>query len=122
MKQVREVRQAARAVASLDRPVGEGGDAALIDLMAGTAPRTDEEVEVSLTEEALHKAVEQLPEREKQVVKLRFGLDGDQDPKSLEEIGRRLGITRERVRQIESTALQRLARRRELEALSGAAA
>jgi RNA polymerase primary sigma factor len=122
LKQVREVRQAARAVASLDRPVGEGGDAALIDLMSGTALRTDEEVEVSLTEEALHKAVEQLPEREKQVVKLRFGLDGDQDPKSLEEIGRRLGITRERVRQIESTALQRLARRRELEALSGAAA
>src|SRR5213595_1876347 len=42
LKQVREVRQAARAVASLDRPVGEKGDASLVDIMAGTAPRTDE--------------------------------------------------------------------------------
>ena len=122
LKQVREVRQAARAVASLDRPVGEEGDAALVDIMAGTAPRTDEEVEVSLAEEALHRAVNDLPEREKQVVKLRYGLNGDEDPKSLEEIGRRMGITRERVRQIESTALERLAMRRELEALDGAAA
>ena len=122
LKQVREVRHAARAVASLDRPVGEEGDAALIDIMAGEGRRTDEEVEVSLAEEALHNAVNQLPEREQQVVKLRYGLDGDQDPKSLEEIGRRMGITRERVRQIESTALERLAMRRELEALNEAAA
>ena len=43
----------------------------------------------------------QLPEREREVVKLRFGLNGDPDPKSLEEIGRHLGVTRERVRQIE---------------------
>src|SRR5438045_3821066 len=122
LKQVREVRQAARAVASLDRPVGEEGDASLIDIMAGTAPRTDEQVEVSLAEEALDRAVEELPDREKEVVKLRYGLNGDQDPKSLEEIGRRMGITRERVRQIESTALERLALRRELEALNEAAA
>jgi RNA polymerase primary sigma factor len=122
LKQVREVRQAARAVVSLDRPVGEDRDAALGDITAGTAPRTDEEVEVSLTEEALHRAVDDLPERERQIVKLRYGLDGDQDPKSLEEIGRRLGITRERVRQIEAAALGRLAMRRELEALNEAAA
>src|SRR5436853_2701511 len=64
LKQVREVRQAARAVASLDRPVGEEGDAALVDLLAGTAPRTDEQVEIALGEEALHRAVGELPERE----------------------------------------------------------
>src|SRR5437764_8087350 len=63
IKQVREVRQAARAVASLDRPVGEEGDAALVDIMAGTAPRTDEEVEISLAEEAVRNAVNELPER-----------------------------------------------------------
>jgi RNA polymerase primary sigma factor len=52
------------------------------------------------------------------VIKLRYGFDGDQDPKSLEQIGRILGITRERVRQIETQALGRLAEQRELAALS----
>jgi len=54
-------------------------------------------------------------------VKLRYGLNGDRDPKSLEAIGRELGLTRERVRQIESAALERLAVNRELEALGDAA-
>ena len=72
---------------------------------------------VSLTENAVRHAVNALPEREREVVKLRYGMDGDPDPKSLEEIGRQLGLTRERVRQIEARALQRLAERRELAAL-----
>jgi RNA polymerase primary sigma factor len=54
-------------------------------------------------------------------VKLRYGLNGDRDPKSLEAIGRELGITRERVRQIEAAALERLAVHRELDAVSDAA-
>jgi RNA polymerase primary sigma factor len=120
LKQVREVRDAARAVTSLDRPVGEEGDAALVDLMGGEAAQVEEEVQVSLAEEALHRAVEELPAREKEVVKLRYGLNGDSDPKSLEEIGRRLGITRERVRQIESNALARLAMHRELDSMKAA--
>ncbi len=115
LKQVREVRSAARAVTSLDRPVGVDGDASLGDLMSDEAREVAEEVEVSLAEEALRRAVDELPDREKEVVKMRYGLDGDPDPKSLEEIGRVLGITRERVRQIESTALQRLAVNRELD-------
>src|SRR6266511_4354466 len=81
-----------------------------------------EEVRVSLAETAVRSAVETLPEREREVVKLRFGMNGDRDPKSLEEIGRQLGITRERVRQIESQALGRLAERREVAALSEHAA
>jgi RNA polymerase primary sigma factor len=88
--------------------------------MAGESPEPSEEVHVSLAEEALHKAVAALPEREREVVKLRFGLKGDSDPKSLEEIGRRLGLTRERVRQIESRTLERLALLREIEALHAA--
>ena len=120
LKQIKEVRSAARAVTSLDRPVGEEGDATLVDIMAGTSEAPEEEVHVSLAEEVLHKAVAELPEREREVLRLRYGLNGDGDPKSLEEIGRRLGVTRERVRQIESAALQRLALRREIEALRAA--
>jgi RNA polymerase primary sigma factor len=121
LKQVREVRQAARAVASLDKPVGENDSASFGDLFASEDRRPDEQVEVELTESALRSAVDELPEREQQIVKLRYGLDGDQDPKSLEEIGRILGITRERVRQLEAEALRRLAERREIAAIKNAA-
>src|SRR6266576_3933082 len=69
----------------------------------------------------LRRAVDELPEREREIVKLRYGLNGDRDPKSLEAIGRELGITRERVRQIEAAALERLAVHRELDAVSDAA-
>jgi RNA polymerase primary sigma factor len=120
LKQVREVRQAARAVTSLDKPVGTEGDTSLGDLFGDEAPQVDEEVHVSLEQEALHRAVRSLPEREQQVVKLRYGLDGEEDPKSLEEIGRRLGLTRERVRQIEAAALERLAVNREIDSLRAA--
>jgi RNA polymerase primary sigma factor len=108
LKQVREVRQAARAVTSLDKPIGADNAGTMGDLIAQEQGRIEEEVEVSLTQKALHSAVEQLPEREKEVVKLRYGFNGDTDPKSLEEIGRRLGLTRERVRQIEHEALAKL--------------
>ncbi len=121
LKQVREVRAAARAVASLDKPVGDDGDTSYGDLVAKEAGNVEEEVTVSLGEEALHRAIDLLPDRERQVIKLRYGFDGDPDPKSLEEIGRRLGLTRERVRQIESRALERLAMERELESLRSAA-
>ncbi|MDQ4030380.1 MAG: sigma-70 family RNA polymerase sigma factor [Actinomycetota bacterium] len=120
-KHVREVRQAARAVTSLDKPIGDEADASLGDLFAAETPTVEEEVHVSLDQELLHRALADLPDREQQVLKLRYGLDGDEDPQSLESIGRQLGITRERVRQLEATALERLAMRRELGALIEAA-
>jgi RNA polymerase primary sigma factor len=116
IEQVEEVRDAARTVTSLDRPVGEEGDTALGDLLEGGAPPVDQEVEVSLSEQLLRRTIEDLPETERDVITLRFGLTGD-DPKPLRETGRRLGLSAERVRQIESRALKRLAMRRELEAL-----
>jgi RNA polymerase primary sigma factor len=121
LKQVRETRAAARAVASLDKPLANDGDTSFGDLIAGEEPEPAAEVEVSLAEQALHQAVGELPDREQEVIKLRFGLNGDRDPVSLEEIGRRLGITRERARQLETRALARLSERRELEALHEAA-
>jgi RNA polymerase primary sigma factor len=107
-------------VASLDKAVGDEGDAALGDLVAHDPEDVEESVTVSLGEDALHRAVEMLPERERLVIKLRYGLDGDPDPKSLEEISRVLGVTRERVRQIEAKALSRLALERELESIRAA--
>jgi RNA polymerase primary sigma factor len=120
LKQVREVRSAARAVASLDKPVGEDEGSSFGDLFAAEQAQPEEELHVSLREDALRKAVAGLPDRERDVIRLRYGVDSD-DPQSLEEIGRRLGLTRERIRQIESQALQRLAVNREIAALREAA-
>jgi RNA polymerase primary sigma factor len=121
-KHVREVRNAARAVTSLDKPLGAEGDASSLgELFPSDQAQPEEEVHVSLQEEVLHRALAELPEREQSVLKLRYGLDGDTDPKSLEEIGRILGLTRERVRQIETRALEHLAMHREVGALGEAA-
>jgi RNA polymerase primary sigma factor len=121
LQQVREVRDAARAVTSLDRPVGESEETSLRDLFVSDHPQPDAVMEVSLTEDTVRKAVAELPEREREVVKLRYGLDGDPDPQSIGEVVRRLGISRERVRKIESDALARLARMREIGGLRTAA-
>jgi RNA polymerase primary sigma factor len=116
LEQVEEVREAARTVTSLDRPVGEDGDTALGDLLEGGTLPPDQEVEVSLSEQVLRRTIRELPETERDVITLRFGLTGE-EPQPLRETGRRLGLSAERVRQIESRALKRLAMRRELEAL-----
>jgi RNA polymerase primary sigma factor len=110
---VHEVMAAARAVASTDTPVGDDGDASFGDLIAGTGPSTEEEASASLRDLAVRQAVANLPERERDVIELRFGLVGD-GPASLESIGKQLGLTRERVRQLESDALRRLAQNEDL--------
>jgi RNA polymerase primary sigma factor len=120
LKQVREVREAARAVTSLDRPVGEEGETSFGELVAGDEAGPEETLHVSLEQSTLRRAVRALPEREREVLQLRYGLNGDRTPKSLEEIGRQLGLTRERVRQVEASALERLAVNREIEALRAA--
>jgi RNA polymerase primary sigma factor len=114
LQQAREVRAAARAAASLDQPVGEAEDAVFGDFVAGDGPLPEEEVELSLRSQALQEALLALTERERHVIVLRYGLDG-QEPRTLEQIGRRLGLTRERVRQIEVESLRRLASLREME-------
>jgi RNA polymerase primary sigma factor len=112
--QAKEVRAAARASTSLDQPIGEGDDAVFGDFVAGDGPLPEDEVELSLRSQALQEALLALQPRERTVLVLRYGLD-DQEPKTLEDIGRRLGLTRERVRQIEVECLRRLASLREME-------
>jgi RNA polymerase primary sigma factor len=114
LHQAKEVRAAARASASLDQPVGEADDAVFGDFVAGDGPLPEEEVELSLRSQALQEALAALSDRERCVLVLRYGLDNS-EPKTLEEIGKRLGLTRERVRQIEVETLRRLASLREME-------
>jgi RNA polymerase primary sigma factor len=118
--EIRRLREAPRAVTSLDRPVGEEGATTLGELLPGDETPVTEEVEISLQEEAVHRALDRLPEPERQVVKLRFGINGD-EPTSAEAVGRRLDIPPHRVRQIETRALERLAQERELDELAAAA-
>jgi RNA polymerase primary sigma factor len=117
---IEELRDAARAVTSLDRPIGEEGEAAFGDLLPSDAPEPEEEVDISLRSEALMRALDQLPDREREVVKLRFGVNGG-EPTPLRETGRRMGLSPERVRQLEGKALKRLAATREMEGLREAA-
>jgi len=114
VEQAREVRAAARASASLDQPVGDHEDAVFGDFVAGDDPLPEERVEGALRSQALAIALQALSERERQVLVLRYGLI-DEEPKTLEEIGKRLGLTRERVRQIELDSLRRLANLREMQ-------
>jgi RNA polymerase primary sigma factor len=120
LKAVRETRDAARVVTSLDRPIGEEEDTTLGTLLPSSELEPDEEVEIALREDALRRALDRLPEREREVVKLRYGINGD-DPTPLSETGRRLGISSDAVRTIERRALKELAESRELDSLRPAA-
>jgi RNA polymerase primary sigma factor len=121
VEQVLELRDVARTVTSLDRPVGDEEETSLGALLPSEGESVAEEVELSLAEDVVRRTVEQLPARERDVIKLRFGLDGERDPLPLTQTGAKLGISAETVREVERRALQHLALRRELEALREAA-
>ena len=121
VEEIREVQDAARTVTSLDKPVGDQEEAGLGDLLPSDERPPEEEVEISLREEALRNAIRRLPEQEQEVVKLRYGINGGGEPTPLREAGRRLGMSPEGVRKLESRALRRLSMARELEGLSSAA-
>ncbi len=116
-----DLRGAPRVVTSLDRAVGRDEDTPLSDIIGGNEPSPAEQVEVSLRREAIDRALMRLSERERTVIRMRFGLNGG-EPQHLKDVGKALGISSERVRQIEADALMRLAAARDLEAMSEAAA
>jgi len=119
--QVEELREVARKVTSLERPLGDDGEAELGDLLPGHEPAPEEEVELALAEQTVRDVVGSLPERERTVIQLRFGLDGERDPVSIREAAERLELRPAEVRRLEARALEELALRRELAALREAA-
>jgi RNA polymerase primary sigma factor len=118
LRQALEVAAASRASVSLDQPLGEQEGAVFGDLVADDGPLPEERVVETLRKEALAEALAILGDRERTVIILRYGLYGS-EPKTLGEIGQGLGISRERVRQLETEALKRLARVREAEWAAG---
>jgi RNA polymerase primary sigma factor len=107
-QRVREILRISQDPLSLDSPVGEEDDSYLADFIEDTHAIMPADVATanSLSEQIMS-ALDELSDREKQVVRLRFGLDGSQ-PQTLEEVGKQFGVTRERIRQIESKTLAKL--------------
>ncbi|HZU18879.1 MAG TPA: sigma-70 family RNA polymerase sigma factor [Candidatus Dormibacteraeota bacterium] len=118
--QIEDLRSAARAVVSLDQPVGEEGETRLGELLPEAGAGPEETVTVRLGDQRLRQAVDALPEPERQVVRLRFGVGGE-GPLPLPEVAQRLGLSVGQVRRAEVRALDRLALDRELQALREAA-
>ena len=108
-------------VTSLDRPIGEETDATLGDLFAVPDVETGEEVVLSLERQTVRRAVDELDEPDRSVVRLRFGIDDESEPQTQAAIAQQLGLRIREVRAIEARALSQLARLREIEALSDAA-
>ncbi len=116
-EEVREILRIAQGPLSLERPVAEDGDAELGDFVEDEAAESPFDVAaLALRRRELVRVLDALPERERQVLELRFGLDGA-EPRTLEEVGRAFGVTRERIRQIENSTLKALASSSEAHAL-----
>jgi RNA polymerase primary sigma factor len=117
IQHVDEALGAASASVSLNQSVGADDEGELGDLFADReAIDPFDEAEESLRKQGVRKALDALPERERRILELRFGFEGD--PWTLEAIGHELGLTRERVRQLEGQALQRLSAIRELSSVA----
>jgi RNA polymerase primary sigma factor len=117
--EVREIRRMAQPPVSLETPIGKQEEAKLGDFVEDELAESPfEEAAVSLQCTEIEHALSALPERERQVIELRFGLNSNQ-PQTLEEVGRAFGLTRERIRQIESRTLERLASLPEAQGLKG---
>ena len=108
VEQVAGLTRASRPVLSLDVPLGEASDRTLGDLLAVDDPAVGELVEAAERRAAVQQALAVLTAREREVLGLRYGLAGHAQERTLEEVGRQLGVSRERVRQVEERALRRL--------------
>jgi RNA polymerase primary sigma factor len=108
LREVRDILRVAQMPVSLEKPVGDEEESELGDFVADD--RSEEPFETAtehLQREDIQRALDALPERERQVIELRYGLRGH-EPLTLEEVGRAFGVTRERIRQIENNTLKKL--------------
>ncbi len=114
---IREIQKTAQEPVSLETPVGDEDDSELGDFIEDVD--ADQPLEVvfrELRREELFKVLDSLPTRDRKVLELRFGLKGER-PRTLEEVGERFGVTRERIRQVEAKTLNRLKNYRDAQAL-----
>ena len=107
--EVEHIKRSAQTPVSLEKPVGDDEESEFGQFIADeNAPSPEESAELSLRHEALQGVLNTLTYRERRVLELRYGLDGEQ-PRTLDEVGRTFNVTRERIRQIENQSLQKLA-------------
>ncbi len=106
--EVRDILRMSQLPVSLEKPIGEEEESSLGDFVPDESAESPyDTAQVQLRREDIKRALDALPERERQVIELRFGLLGEQ-PCTLEEVGRAFGVTRERIRQIENNTLKKL--------------
>lgn len=119
LAQVEAAQSAARVVVSLDKPANDA-ETTLGDLVASPLPGPETEVDISLREDALAAALAQLLNLHRDIIRLRYGIDGG-EPAGVAAVARKLGLAGPQVRKLEAEALAGLATRRELDALRDAA-
>jgi RNA polymerase primary sigma factor len=106
--EVEHIRRSAQTPVSLEKPVGDEDESEFGHFLTdANLPLPDEEAEITMRKETLRKILGTLSSRERQVLELRYGLDG-QHPRTLDEVGRTFNVTRERIRQIENQSLKKL--------------
>jgi RNA polymerase primary sigma factor len=109
VEKVQHILQVAQSPVSLETPVGSEEDSLLSDLIEDKDAETpDDQTVANVVKEQVQAALKALSDREAEIIRLRFGIN-DNEPQTLEEVGKKFGITRERVRQIEAAALKKLA-------------
>jgi RNA polymerase primary sigma factor len=107
-EKLREILKITPDPVSLDMPIGEDEDSPLSSFIAaGAQAEPEKATEAALMKEQVRLLLNTLDEREKRVLELRYGIDGDR-ARTLEEVGKEFGVTRERIRQIEAKALRKL--------------